>query len=513
MQNLFGRIYLEKPFELLTKIFPQKSLFEFIETSKYTNNPTEIAKEVLRFMRKKIMNKQSFYPFNRYKNTSLVTAFESDLIFLMVMSFLYEQIRSDTYFSEESSFIKAFNKKLNFTVRRKAVHKNNGNNYILRQFLPTESTRPKLFKSVIDIGLVLSLYKSAFKTANPFISDKSEDKDSYGLGYNRSTSSFSANAFLQTFQYTYFGKENIEKLYDRLLDDNITNSEIPSDTGNKAYVKEFKSSICTEAYSLLNQFLIERIANMNYICALYHKLKSNSRIANDNADAFRCWTGIPLLRTRLYLVEKFGEEKPLPESGDSKGPIIHASNNISDNIVLKPEPTTATSQLGIMLNSYRYLNTYFIPIVLTLYHHVMRQRGLKIEKDFTYFRNVCKKGLYNFYMKDHGQDTEDENNAKENNKTAVTNGTIIPAHKDYKNYIEQREFNMLAKILLSDFDALTTIPNNNLKEHLDSLDRLFKEVRIYSLLHPEILSELQEKLNVFAGKITLTQNFHGKSLS
>ena len=506
MQNLFGRIYLENPFELLSQIFPQKSLFELIETTKYTNSPTEIDKEVLRFMRKKIMNKQSFYFFNRYKNKPLIDAFESDLIFLMIFSFLYEQVHSDTYFSEESSFIKAFNEKLNFTVRRKAVHKNNRNNYILRQFLPTESTRPKLFKSVIDIGLVLSLYKSAYKTANPFISDKSENKDSYGLGYNKSTSSFSANAFLQTFQYTYFGKENIEKLFDRLLDDNITNSEIPSDIGNKAYVKEFKSSVCMEAYSLLNQFLIERIANMNYICALYHKLKSNSRIANDNADAFRCWTGIPLLRTRLYLVKNFGEEKPLPESGDSKGPIIHGRNNISDNIVLKPEPAT-TSQLGIMLHSYRYLNEYFIPIVLTLYHHVMRQRGLEIEKDSTYLKNVYKKGLYNFYRTDHSQETEGENNAKENKKKEVTNGTIIPAHKDYKNYIEQREFNMLAKNLLSDFEDLTTIPNNDLKEHLDTLDRLFKEVRIYSLLHPEILSDLQEKLNVFAGKITLNLKF------
>ena len=119
-------------------------------------------------------------------------------------------------------------------------------------------------------------------------------------------------------------------------------------------------------------------------------------------------------------------------------------------------------------------------------------------------RLTCKK---NQVERCKNQETEGENNAKENKKKEVTNGTIIPAHKDYKNYIEQREFNMLAKNLLSDFEDLTTIPNNDLKEHLDTLDRLFKEVRIYSLLHPEILSELQEKLNVFAGKITLNLKF------
>ena len=498
MQNLFGQIYLEKPLEFLSQIFPKESLSELIEKTKDTNISTEIAKEVLRFMRKKTINGQSFYFFDRYKNKSLINAFESDLIFLMIMSFFYNQTLSDTYFSEESSYIKAFNEKLDFTVRRKAVHKNNSNNYILRQFLPLENTRPKLFKSVIDIGLFLSLYKSALKKANPFISGKSGGKDPYRLGYNKSTNNFSADAFLQTFQYTYFEMGSIEKLFARLLDDNITTSEIPSDTGNDTYVKNFTSSVCIESYSLLNQFLIERIANMNYICALYHKRKSNSRIADDYADTFRCWTGIPLFRTRLYLVKHFGEEKSLPESKPA-GYTIHAQNNYDNDIELKPVSTTE-SQLGKMLNSYRYLNECFIPIVLTLYHYVMHERKLKVEKDSYYLKNLYKNGLYNFYRIDHGQETEDENNDKENNKTKVTNGKIIPDYTDYTNYIEQRDFNAMAKTLLSDFDSITKYPNNNLKEHLDTLDRLFKDVRTNSLLHPEMLSELKKQLTALAEK-------------
>ena len=473
MENLFGKIYFDNPRSLLVRIFSEKGIEKLVKDASKIGDPVKIADSVLSFIDCHLHSKDDRkYFFDKDTDCEkFIKLLVFDLKFLMIMSFYYYQIRAEHSFNEDSVYIEAFKKNYTFRSKRSFVHKKTGNNYLLRRLLP-EGKKPKLFQSIIDIGLIMSLYESGSPKTNPFLYYSDDVSfESYILHENPD---FEPTSFLQNFKFASFDIASVKKLFEELhaTCESLGLNKNDNNARQLDYVKNFITNTSKEAYALLNQFLIERITNLNYISALYSKYPDlvNYDKTLDWTAAFNHWLVIPLFRTRLFIVEN------LEKTCSAKGPVIRVSSNVSSDYETQtyyPKKDPATRFLRFLFLKHEYLKDFLLPLILTTYHYVMNESKLTIGKDYKFFKTLHNTKSYLFYKYD------DDNQ--------IMPVSEIPLHDNIK-------FSLFSLVILNRFNELTrTASDNVLQEHLNAFDELVNVIKAKSLRSPQMIQRLNDE--------------------
>ncbi len=270
-----------------------------------------------------------------------------DIKFIMIGSYYYEQISNGPKFGTNSAFTNAFHeRKFTYSSKRTEIHNKSKDHKPLAGFFP-QSKKQSVYNNLIDMGLVQAVMATKREKENPYLL----------MGPGRYE--FSVFDFLQYFDTAYIDKKKVVKLLTEDLPDcNLTSYK---DTDLLPRVKMLKEEICPEGYAVLNQFMIERLTNLNFIIALHNLLQSGVNLGSGfrvglSANYFDCWLTVPLFKTRnTVLINHMGGVK-YSEELDQRIPSL--------------------------------LQHDLLPSIYGLYYFMMKEEGFCISKDEPFFRNI-----------------------------------------------------------------------------------------------------------------------------
>ena len=276
-----------------------------------------------------------------------------DLKAYIVMAFYYEQLIAKPKFPNHTKCTRAFDSNFTYKIKRQEImrkynrkefsceKKQNGARF-LSGFFP-DSPKARVYSNLIDLGLVAALFSSSNPSKNPYLPS---DRFSRFLPF----------AFLQSFRVAFLKRERIaEILHYWQTNDNVAEEKIQAD------VKLLAETISVEGVAVINQFSIERLTNMNFLIAMYNLIAADPREnliqPNQRANTmFENWLTVPLLKTRLIILQKF-----------KAGQLL--SNYIYEII---PE----------------FLKNKAIPFVYGTFCHLMSRANASIGKNEPFFKKI-----------------------------------------------------------------------------------------------------------------------------
>lgn len=267
MFNLFGKIGSEYKDEgFLRDFWGELAFSEFktcIRTRKRNNTAAEILADKILEEVKKSQDFQSLTRLGLAENSNVIQALLFDLKFLMIASGYYERLNNAPAFPSTTNYYKCLNPSFTFRVKRKDIHKNNNNQYPLKQFILTPGAHNlERLSNFMDLGLIIGLMDSYSGGINPYIHPKKSRP-------------FKPFDFLQTFKYAYIYESNvIDLLTDKVKTLPIEKTEygdrpLNSDKTISAQAESLENTINPQIYAVLNQYFIERLTNLNFIISLY----------------------------------------------------------------------------------------------------------------------------------------------------------------------------------------------------------------------------------------------------
>ena len=304
MENLFGKDFSEcKDKTMLRKLFSGESFDKLLEEAKTisTSNRSQCIAESIADLSIKAMQQHDLFIYTMnplLQRPELGKTFLFDLKFYIMASFYYGQISDNPHFDTNTNYTQAFDKYFLFRSRRREIQRKNGG-YPLPQFFP-KSNKPRIYRNLIDIGLVMSLFSSVHSSKNPYIRN-AEQKE------------FNPYVFLQAFSNAFISKDDARRM---LMSDviqvappscNEYGNVSPNDAKIFESVKALVHSINVKGYAVINQFLIERLTNINFIMALYEYrisgMDSEIYLESQISSLLKNWITVPLLKTRLKVLE------------------------------------------------------------------------------------------------------------------------------------------------------------------------------------------------------------------
>ena len=309
MFYLFGKIGSEyKNEELLRDFWGELAFSEFktcIRTRKRNNTAAEILADKILEEVKKSPDFQSLTRLNLAGNSKVIQALLFDMKFLMIASGYYERLNNAPAFPSTTNYYKCLNPSFTFRVKRKDIHKNNNNQYPLKQFILTPGAHNlERLSNFMDLGLIIGLMDSYDGGVNPYIHPKK-------------SRSFKPFEFLQTFKYAYIDESDVKNLLTEKVKTlpiektDYGDRSLNSDKTIAAQEESLEKTINPQIYAVLNQYFIERLTNLNFIISLYDYKESYADKTNiyQSEEQLLSMLSLPLLNFRLTVLDTLKEPK------------------------------------------------------------------------------------------------------------------------------------------------------------------------------------------------------------
>ncbi len=277
-----------------------------------------------------------------------------DLKTYVIMAFYYEQLINKPKFANHTEYTQAFDNSFTYKPKHQEIVRKLAKYDApsadgakpQRRFLPgffSESPRPRVYHTLIDIGLVMALIASSDPKKNPYVPSNKKYR-------------FRPYDFLQSFETAFLKKERVNEL--------LHYWKSAGTTADKRMLESeiiLADSISKEGYAVINQFCIERFTNMNFLISYFNLLNADPRNNLSQPDQcnglmFNKWLHVPLFKTRLKILHKYkiGQLSP---------------NNIYERI---PELLADTA----------------IPFVYGTYYHIMSRAEASVRRDEPFFKMI-----------------------------------------------------------------------------------------------------------------------------
>lgn len=302
--------------------------------------------------------------------------YKKDLCNLMILSYFYTTGTIDVYKNKLDDYLESLNNNKVKTGSRLYTNviynytSRNQNKDKKRYLLPTYFNEDFKINNIFDIEIILSLLKHPTKKKNPFYHEEITELD---IIFDTNTDIMNFFKVLKDISLNNDHKnQHILELFNILKDNRFKEPLLKDDYFKEPLLKNDLFIEKPEMIYVYNQFILERILNINFINKLF-KLKNKVKMTliDNLKDLIVC----PLLNTRMKLLSMIMEDDKL---------LSYLNDNFREHYFERN-----------IQNLIEHQNKCVIPLAITIFHYLMTFKIKDIHCKLSKEKEIFLKEEYN----------------------------------------------------------------------------------------------------------------------